>query len=245
MKEKQAIQEAFSELASHYEEAVDDELNTFWGWSYQRFLDELLKHTKFQENQKILDIATGTSVIPRKIMKLNIPGVYIIGQDITEKMLRQGKRKISPKHLDTSISLACSDAMALPFRPQAFDLVVSGLASHHMNIPLMLSEMKRVLKPGGVLSIIDVGTSPLWEFPIMKGIARIFAFLYFLVKENPIRAWAESSSITNLRTPEGWEQELSFLELCSISIIRLPSRYSILPKPLAITCIKRIKGEQR
>jgi len=49
--------------------------------------------------------------------------------------------------------------MALPFSPQSFDVVISGLASHHMNIPLMLSEKKRVLKPGGLLSIIDIGMS--------------------------------------------------------------------------------------
>jgi SAM-dependent methyltransferase len=124
--------------------------------------------------------------------------------------------------------------MALPFADQSFDVVVMGLASHHMNIPLMLSEMKRVLKPGGVLSIIDVGTSPLWELPIMKGIARMFAFLYFLVKENPNRAWAEAVAITNLRTPEGWERELSILELHRISITKLPSRYGFLPQPLSI-----------
>ncbi len=72
MKEKQAIQEAFTELSSHYEEAVDGELNLFWGWSYHKFLEELVNQTTFQENQKILDIATGTLVIPRKILKTSI-----------------------------------------------------------------------------------------------------------------------------------------------------------------------------
>jgi len=236
MKGKKVVQEAFTELSTHYEKAVDDELNVFWGWNYQRFLDELIKRTKFQENQKILDIATGTSLIPRKIMNLKIPGINIVGQDITEKMLQKGTREISPDDINTSITLVCSDAMALPFTAQSFDLVVSGLASHHMNIPLMLSEMKRILTHGGVISIIDVGSSPLWENPILKGFARVFAFFYFLLKETPSRAWMEAMSITNLRTPEGWERELSILELQGISITKLPSKYKLLPEPLYITC---------
>ena len=132
MSEKQVVKEVFTDLAPRYEEAVDSELNAFWGWSYHRFLDELIKRTKIVENQRILDIATGTSVIPKKILDLEIPGIHIIGQDITESMLHQGKKNISKEHLGKRISLTCNDAMALPFSDGSFDLVVSGLASHHM-----------------------------------------------------------------------------------------------------------------
>jgi ubiquinone/menaquinone biosynthesis C-methylase UbiE len=193
MKEKIAVQKAFSELSSHYEKAVDSELKTFWGWSYQKFLEELVSRTSLRENQKILDIATGTSVIPRKILGLNIPGIHITGQDISEAMLRRGKKHINEEGHSAAVDLACSDAMALPFRSHSFDVVVSGLSSHHMNIPIMLSEMKRVLKPGGLISLIDVGTSPLWEKSVFKLAARLVAFFYFLIKENSSRAWAEAA----------------------------------------------------
>jgi ubiquinone/menaquinone biosynthesis C-methylase UbiE len=238
MNEKQLVQEIFTDLAPHYEEAVDSELNAFWGWSYHRFLDELIKRTNIKPNQRILDIATGTSVIPKKILDLEIPGIHIIGQDITESMLRHGKKNFSQEHLGKRISLTCNDAMALPFADSSFDLVVSGLASHHMVIPLMLAEIKRVLKPGGVLSIIDVGSSPIWEMWIFKGIARLIAFSYFIFKENLTRAWAEAASVTNLRTPEGWELELSSLKFHNISIKKIPSRWKFLPEPLSILCNK-------
>ncbi len=237
MKEKQAVKEAFTELSSHYEETMDSELNTFWGWSYQKFIDQLVDRTEIIENQKILDIATGTLVIPHKILSKKTPGIHITGLDITESMLRQGKRKISPAEFNTSISLTCGDAMALPFSGQAFDLVVSGLASHHMNIPLMLSEMKRVLKPGGVLSIIDVAISPIWEHPIVRGAARIGAFIYFLIKENLTRARAEFDAPLHLRTPEGWQMELKTAGFASIQIVKLSSKYSWIPEPLSIKCV--------
>ncbi len=234
MKEKKAIQEAFTELSSHYEAAIDGELNLFWGWSYHKFLEELVNQTTFQENQKILDIATGTLFIPRKILEQKVPGIQITGLDITESMLRQGKKKLKAEGVDSDIDLTCADAMALPYSDGSFDVVVSGLASHHMNIPTMLSEMRRVLKPDGALSIIDVGTSPFWDLPIIKGIARVVAFVYFLFKENPVRAWAEALAMSNLRTPEGWEEDLQKAGFIGIRIVKLSSKYKWIPEPLSI-----------
>jgi len=234
MKEKQAIQEAFTELSSHYEEVVDGELNLFWGWGYHKFLEELVNQTSIQENQKILDIATGTLVIPRKLLEQEVPGIQITGLDITESMLRQGKNKLEAEGLESGINLTCADAMALPYDNDSFDVVVSGLASHHMDIPLMLSEMKRVVKPDGLLSLVDVGTSPLWEKRIFKGMARVFAFIYFLIKENSSRAWAEAAAVNNLRTPAGWENDLSLVGFNSIRIKKLKSKYKWAPEPLSI-----------
>lgn len=234
MKEKKAIQEAFTEMSSHYEEVIDGELNTFWGWSYHRFLDELVDRTAFLENQKILDIATGTLVIPRKILEKNIPGIKITGLDLTESMLRQGQKALRKTEIHSAIDLTCADAMQLPYRNDSFDVVVSGLASHHMNISLMLSEMKRVLKPGGLLSLIDVGTSPIWDKKLFQVGARIYAYFYFLIKENSSRAWMEAAAVSNLRTPEGWERDLSQAGFNTIRIKKLKSKYKWAPEPLSI-----------
>lgn len=238
MEEKRAIQEAFTEMSTHYEEVVDGELTLFWGWSYQNFLEELVKHTRIRENQSILDIATGTSVIPRKIMEQQIPGIKITGLDITESMLRQGQRKIAGEGHQTDIRLVCGDAMRLPYAAGSYDVIVSGLASHHMDIPLMLSEMKRVLKPGGQLSIIDVGTSPLWESKLFQFFARGIAYLFFLIRENATRARAEVSAVGNLRTPEGWQNELTQAGFKNVQIIKLKSKYKWTPDPLSIQASK-------
>ncbi len=238
MKEKQVVQEAFTELAPRYEEVVDGELKTFWGWSYNKFVDQLVEQTPFKANQRILDIATGTSAIPRKILKNKTPGIHITGLDITESMLQQGKRKISTSDFNTSISLTCADAMKLPFEENSFDVIVSGLASHHLDIPLMLSEMERCLKPGGVLSIIDVGSSPFWEFLVTRGFIRLFAFIYFLFKESLTRARAEFSAVTNLRTAEGWQAELESAGYSSFEIRKLPLEIRWIPSPYKILAQK-------
>ena len=234
MREKRAIKETFIELSKHYEESMDEELNRFWGWSYRKFMEELVKRTPIQTGQNILDIATGTSVIPRKLASQKVPDIHITGLDITESMLRQGKKEISKSGNNTPIGLTCGDAMALPFAEDVFDVVISGLASHHMDIPLMLAEKKRVLKPGGLLSVIDVGMSPFWKLPIIHGLARVIVFLYFLFQKNPVRAWAEAAALTNTRTPEGWYSELMNAGFDDIRITKLSSKHSWIPEPLTI-----------
>ena len=234
MKEKKAIKETFEEYSAHYEESMESELDRFWGWSYAKFLEELVKRTPIQKDQKVLDIATGTAMIPRKISSKIIPGVHITGLDITEGMLVKGKTEILKLDSNNSISLTCGDAMALPFSSQTFDVVLSGLASHHMSIPLMLSEKKRVLKPGGLLSIIDIGMSPFWKLPIIRDLVKLIVFLVFIFQKNPVRAWAEAAAMKNTRTPEGWNLELEKAGFENIRITKLSSKYSWIPEPLTI-----------
>ncbi|MFO8036383.1 MAG: methyltransferase domain-containing protein [Anaerolineales bacterium] len=235
MKGKKAVKEAFAELAPRYEETVDDELRTFWGWSYQGFVDHLIEQTPLKPGDTILDIATGTAVIPRKLIEdENKPEVRIIGLDITESMLVQGKRRIPPDQFGSTISLACGDAMALPFYDNSFDIVITGLSSHHMKIPTLLSEVRRVLKPDGNFSMLDVGTSPIWKSSVVRAILRAVAFSYFLLKENYSRALAEASALSNVQTIEDWRRDLEDIGFNHINTKKLQSKYKWFPEPFEI-----------
>ena len=234
MKEKQAIQEAFTDLAPRYEVVLNDELKTFWGWSYQEYVNLLVERTEISENQKILDIATGTAMIPRKIVQKNIPGIHITGLDITESMLLQGKHALSDPVYQNKINLTCGDAMSLPFAAESFDVIVTGLASHHMDISRMLNEIRRTIKKNGKLLMIDVGVTPIWHLPIIGGLTRVFAFVYFLFKQNMTRAFAEAFAATNLLTAEEWQDALLELGFRDIIIKEIPGKYGWIPNPLTI-----------
>lgn len=238
MREKKAVKEAFTDLAPHYEETVDSELQTFWGWSYRGFVERLIENTPLPASAKILDIATGTAVIPRTFAARVEGEHHFTGLDITEAMLQQGQREIEASGNNPPISLTCGDAMALPLAPNAFDFVVSGLATHHMDIPKMLAESLRVLKEGGTFSIVDVGISPLWQNRIMRSVSRIIAFVYFMFKENMTRAWAEAAAVTNVWTVEDWSRELKQIGFQEIQIQRIPSQRKWSPDPLAIRAKK-------
>ncbi|MGD0610504.1 MAG: methyltransferase domain-containing protein [Anaerolineales bacterium] len=238
MEEQEVVVEAFTELASRYEKVVDSELNRFWGWSYTRFVNRLIELTIISDGDLILDVATGTAVIPRRLVEAVKKNFHVIGLDITAAMLRRGKEQIEKAAADRDISLSCGDALVMPFSPGSFDLVMCGLATHHMNVPAMLSEMSRVLKPGGRLAMADAAGSPLWNNPLLRTAIRVAAYVYFLVVENASRAGAEAAAVSNIRSDTDWQADLRQAGFVDIRIVKLPSKRSWIPDPLVIEATK-------
>jgi ubiquinone/menaquinone biosynthesis C-methylase UbiE len=238
MEEQDVVIEAFTELAPRYEKVVDNELNRFWGWSYAGFVDRLIESTPISDGDFILDLATGTSVIPRRLVERVKKEYQVVGLDITARMLKRGKEKIDQDKANINIHLACGDAMVMPFSSESFNVVMCGLATHHMNVPRMLSEIKRVLKSGGRISLADAGGSPLWHLSVIKMIIRVAAFLYFLAVENISRAWAETAAVSNIRTADEWKSILSEFGFVDIRITKLPSKRFWTPDPLVLEAIK-------
>jgi len=235
--------ETFTDLAPRYEKTLDLELSKFWGWRYSDFVDHLIKVTPLVHDNLILDVATGTGVIPRKIKDLGVNGKPIHGLDITPAMLTKAQKINKTSNMPDIFRFTCASALAMPYRNCVFDVVLCGLATHHMDVRVMLSEIARVLQYGGQLSIADVGGHPFWNFPGFKLLLKIAAFVYFLTQENLKRAWAEAQAISNIRTPEEWQNLLVEQGFMIIQISRLDSKYFWIPKPLLIRASKITPGE--
>ena len=244
MNEKENIIETFTELAPRYEEVVNAELNRFWGWSYMGFVNQLLHSTSIPEKGKMLDLATGTGVIPITVASNGFGMSRIHGLDITLSMLERARKKKSSETIKNQIDLVCASAMDIPYASESFNLVTCALATHHMDVELLLSESWRILDQGGMLSIADVGGSNLWKSPIVKFFLRIAAFIYFLFKENIHRAWAEAEAVSNVRSKEEWFDLLVKTGFGNIKIIKLKSKYFWVPEPLVIQAIKPIREDQ-
>ena len=167
MEEKEVVVEAFTELAPRYESVVNNELHKFWGWSYEGFIQYLIKNTLINPGDLLLDIATGTCVIPRAIMHTN-PNCKVVGVDITQAMLIHGKQKMGSELFGEKVFLTTGDAMQMPFESSSFDLVVCGLATHHMQVSEIRGEIYRILKENGRFSLSDVGGSKLWRSPLIN-----------------------------------------------------------------------------
>lgn len=242
MNEKENIIETFTELAPRYEEVVDSELNRFWGWSYSAFVNELIKMTPIPPDGRMLDLATGTGVIPRNVISRGLSQRRIHGLDITLSMLERFKKKISDDGIQNQLDLVCASAMDIPYIDESFNLITCALATHHMDVRLLLSEIHRVLADEGMLSIADVGGSNLWKTPLVKFLLRIFAFVYFLFKENINRAWAEAAAISNVRSKEEWFDLLVEIGYKDIKITKLKSKHFWIPEPLVIQANKKFAG---
>jgi ubiquinone/menaquinone biosynthesis C-methylase UbiE len=153
-------------------------------------------------------------------------------------MLKNGKEKIKEIGANSFISLTTGDAMLMPFRSNIFDVVMCGLATHHMDVPKLLHEIFRILKPDGRFSLGDVGGSKLWKFPLIQFFIKILAFFYFLFTENVDRAWAEAKAVTNVQTAESWEEILLESGYSNIKIQKLQSKKFWVPDPLIIQAQK-------
>lgn len=238
MESRKNIIDTFTELAPRYEQVVDSELKRFWGWSYQGFVDHLISNTQISSDDRILDVATGTSVIPNKIASTNNISKKIHGLDITYSMLKRGRTELGNNgHLEKTVHV-CASAMDMPYAPDSFNVILCGLATHHMDVPTLLSEMHRLLSSGGRISIIDVGSSPIWNVPGVKMFLRVIAFVYFLFKENIHRAWAEASAISNIRTKENWGNLLDDIGFTEIVVSTLQSKYRWIPDPIFLKARK-------
>jgi ubiquinone/menaquinone biosynthesis C-methylase UbiE len=238
MTEQDVIVEAFSELAPNYEDVVDKELQRFWGWSYSGFVSQLLESVPNGKDDIILDVATGTAVIPRRLASEDGFKGRIVGLDLTLSMLRHGQGFIQTSGEAMPVSLTCASATTMPFPAESFDIVICGLATHHIEQSQLLSEMRRVLKPGGTLTIADVAASPYWRYPGVKSLLRIGAFAYFLTTEGAARAWAESDAVSHVHTADEWRALLEELEFQDVKVNKLRSRRRWGPAPLILKAAK-------
>jgi len=116
--------------------------------------------------QQILDIATGTGDLA--LMMSTLAPEKIIGLDISEGMLSVGKEKISKAQLNDKIEMVVGDSEAIPYADNTFDAItVSFGVRNFANLDKGLGEIRRVLKPGGILVILE--TSNPTKFPFKQG----------------------------------------------------------------------------
>jgi ubiquinone/menaquinone biosynthesis C-methylase UbiE len=101
----------------------------------------------------VLDVATGTGRLPLALLRERFRG-WIVGLDLSRGMLSQARRKLRP--YGEQVCLIWQDAGHLPFGEDTFDAVTCMESLEFMPEPLeVLSEMVRVLAPGGVLFLTN------------------------------------------------------------------------------------------
>jgi ubiquinone/menaquinone biosynthesis C-methylase UbiE len=124
MKERDRIVTAFSEMSQRYETKMNNELSRFWGWSYEEFVNILLNNVQIKPTDPILDVATGTSFIPIRLIKTHPNIKQIVGLDITLGMLLKGRQNAPSLFDEGRIKLVCGTALVMPLTGSSFELVI-------------------------------------------------------------------------------------------------------------------------
>ncbi len=113
-----------------------------------------IEHLRETKPKRILDVATGTADFAIASLRLNPSEV--IGVDIAEEMLKQGRAKLARKKLDTVVRLQTAEAESLPFESGGFDAAIVAFGARNFNdLRRGLSEMHRVLRKGGKIVVLE------------------------------------------------------------------------------------------
>ena len=162
----QQVREMFDRISGHY-----DFLNHFLSWGIDvLWRKKLVKIAQPARGGRILDIATGTGdqaiMLAEKLAPQRIDAV-----DLSEKMMDFGREKVRKKGLEEKIFFQRADCQSLPFGHNTFDLAtVSFGVRNFENLAQSLSEIHRVLKPGGMLLILE------FSYPTRFPIRQLYTF---------------------------------------------------------------------
>jgi ubiquinone/menaquinone biosynthesis C-methylase UbiE len=122
----------------------------------RRFVEDLLAALEGQPPGDVLDLGTGTALIPIELC-LAAEDCRIMAVDAATAMLEVARNNIEIAMLTHRIQLDRADAKALPHRTGMFHTVMSNSIVHHIPEPLaVLREAVRVTAPGGLLFFRDL-----------------------------------------------------------------------------------------
>ena len=166
---KDQVEKMFDEIANSY-----DSLNHFLSLGIDRlWRKSAIKYLrKCSHPNTILDVATGTGDLALQMAK-KMPKADITGIDISEGMLQIARQKAQKEN--RPMTFAKEDCDALSYPDDSFDAVTAAFGIRNFqNLEKGLSEMFRVLKPGGMFCVLEL-TTPV-TFP-MKQLFHLYSNL--------------------------------------------------------------------
>ena len=132
---------------------------------WRRFL---VSRLQVEPDARVLDVATGTGAVALELVRQH--GCSVVGIDRSPEMLAVARSRVAARGLGAKIELHEGRAEALPFPDGSFDgLTVTYLLRYVDDPAATLSELARVVRPGGTMALLDFGVPQarvaraLWE----------------------------------------------------------------------------------
>lgn len=152
MAKKEGVKKMFDNIAPDY-----DKLNHILSLNIdKRWRKKAVRELADEARpMKVLDVACGTGDFTIEIAKKVAKGSEVVGVDISDGMIAVGKEKIAKNGINADMIVA--DCEALPYDEGTFDRISVGFGVRNFeHLELGLSEMYRVLTPGGKLVILEL-----------------------------------------------------------------------------------------
>lgn len=125
----------------------------------RKYAEMALDRLSVQEGETVLEIGSGPGRCLKRIAECVGETGRAYGIDISTGMLEVTKRRLDKAGLADRVELYCGDAASLPYSDSAFDAVFMSFTLELFDtpeIPKVLHEIKRVLKPRGRLGVASM-----------------------------------------------------------------------------------------
>lgn len=150
----------FSAVADKYD-LMNDVMSFGWHRIWKCFAVEL---TRVRPGQNVLDVASGTGDVAKRLIKRVGPSGQVVLTDINANMLQGGRDNLLDHGITQQADYVQANAENLPFADNSFDAVTIAFGLRNVtDKSAALKSMQRVLKPGGRLMILEFSkpTNPL------------------------------------------------------------------------------------
>jgi demethylmenaquinone methyltransferase/2-methoxy-6-polyprenyl-1,4-benzoquinol methylase len=171
--EKQArVRAVFESVASNYD-LMNDLMSAGTHRLWKRFT---LSQTGLRPGQRALDVAGGTGDLSAGMCKQVGDQGLVVLTDINAAMLAEGRDAMTDRGFVNNVRFSLANAERLPFPDSTFDCVTIGFGLRNVtDKPAALNAMKRVLKPGGQLLILE------FSHPVVPGLKPLYDAYSFSV----------------------------------------------------------------
>lgn len=137
------------------------------------FYEKILSLGLCQKGQKVLDVGTGTGVLPRNLYD---SGAVFTGTDVSENQIIQAKKLAEQKNMKIDFRVSATEDLDFP--PNSFDVITACQCYFYFDHNRVVPVFKKILKPGGKLAILTMMELPL-EDPIADASEKL------ILKYNP------------------------------------------------------------
>ena len=158
------VREMFGTIAGRYDllnHLLSGQMDKRW----RRLVAKRLQQTLFPGQMKILDVACGTGDLSLELF--DTINAQVVGTDFCRPMLDIAAKKVAKSQ--SGIPLIEGDALRLPFLDRSFDGVTIAFGLRNLSdVEGGLTELLRVLKPGGSLAVLE------FSKPVVPGFSLLF-----------------------------------------------------------------------
>jgi demethylmenaquinone methyltransferase/2-methoxy-6-polyprenyl-1,4-benzoquinol methylase len=166
------VREVFDSVATRYD-LMNDLMSAGVHRLWKRYT---LGQTGLRPGQAALDVAGGTGDLSAGMAaQVGDTGLVVLS-DINESMLSVGRDRLLDRGLMRNVRFALANAECLPFADETFDCVTIGFGLRNVtDKPAAIASMRRVLKPGGRLLILE------FSKPVVPGLKPVYDLYSFSV----------------------------------------------------------------